>query len=234
MIESNLTKYTQDEMRIELIPSYGSSIQQKVADISDIIFGIQQERIRDEAISMLKMAAEQLKICSLSEYKNKLGKISLSRILDRADDADREAERISESLWHSYIGLCKENALLDTLKNMLEDCTVGLEKASEELKLHIGDIGSDKANKYYTELAWKKVQDLQLSVTVAAHSASLITEMMTNNIILSERINSLQVNTLVLWRSNISALKAAPDARNLDQVCGVENAILAAISSIVI
>lgn len=233
MTESTLTKYSPDTMRIELLPSYGNDIQQKIADVSDMIFSLQRDRTGYRAISMLKLAAEQLKICSLSEYKGKISAISYARLIDKADAADKEAERISDSLQGSYISLYKENVLLDALKKMLEDCVSELQLASKALEEHIHKIGNDESEKYYTDLAWKRIQDLALSETVAERSVYLISDMTANNSMLSERINSLKVNTLVLWRANLSALKAAPDEQMLERICGIEDAISAAIASIV-
>lgn len=233
MTESALTKYSPDAMRIELLPSYGNDIQQKIADVSDMIFSLQQDRTGVKAISMLKLAAEQLKICSLSDYKGKISAISYARLIDKADSADKEAERISDSLQSSYISLYKENILLDTMKKMLEDCVSELQLASKALKEHIHKIGNDEPEKYYTDLAWKRIQDMTLSETIAARSIFLITDMSANNNMLLERINSLKVNTLVLWRTNLYALKASPDEQKLERICGIEDAISAAIASIV-
>lgn len=233
MIENSLNPYSPDSMSIELLPSYGHGFQQQIADVSDIIYGLQQDGIRDTAADMLRMAAEQMKICSLSEFSGKIDRISLARILDRADEADREAERISAELRQVYISLCKENVLLDTLKNMTESCSAELSKVSGALEQYISDIKVQEDEKVYSGLVWQRINDLKLSQMVAARSLSLIKDMTANNSILLERINSLRTNTLVLWRANISALKSAPDAQKLEQVCGTENAIAAAITGIV-
>lgn len=233
MTESTLTKYSPDTMRIELLPSYGSDIQQKIADVSDMIYLLRQDGTDYKAIGMLKMAAEQLKICSLSEYKGGLSMVSYARIIDKADAADKEAARISDSLQKAYIGLYKENVLLDTLKKMLGDCVQELNIASGALEEHIREIGESESEKFYTELARKRIQDLALSETIAANAVLLINEISANNSLLSERINSLTVNTLVLWRANLSALKSAPDPQKLERLCGIEDAISAAIAGIV-
>ena len=150
-----------------------------------------------------------------------------------ADKADREAERISSELRQAYTELCKENVLLDTLKNMIESSSEELSKMSEALEQYISDISISEDEKAYSSLAWQRINDFKLSQMVAARALALIKDMTANNSILLERINSLRTNTLVLWRANISALRAAPDAKKLEQVCGTENAIAAAIAAII-
>lgn len=232
MSENNLSPYSADFAAIELLPSYGHDVQQKIADASDIIYDLQQRSLRDDTLDMLRLAAEQLTVCSLSEFKGRMDRIGLARILDRADEADREAERISSELRQAYTELCKENVLLDTLKNMLESSSEELSRVSEVLEQYISDISVSEDEKAYAALAWQRINDFKLSQMVAARALALIKDMTANNSILLERINSLRTNTLVLWRANISALKAAPDAKKLEQVCGTENAIGAAISAI--
>ena len=57
--------------------------------------------------------------------------------------------------------------------------------------------------------------------------------MYTRNSEMSQRIESLKVNTLVLWRAGIEALRNTPDKDNMDKVCGIEDVISAAIANII-
>ena len=82
-------------------------------------------------------------------------------------------------------------------------------------------------------LADKRVNDLVLSVNIASQGIMMISDMYTRNSEMSQRIESLKVNTLVLWRAGISALRNAPDKDKMEKVCGIEDVISAAISNII-
>ena len=128
--------YTPDMMRTELLPSYAGDIQQKIADVSDMLFGIQQNRTLDRGMSMLGLAAKQLKIHGLSRYRSEIGSISYARITDQADAADKEAQKMSEGFQTIFTELYKENILLDTLRAMLDENIKELGFASAALTKH--------------------------------------------------------------------------------------------------
>ena len=88
--------------------------------------------------------------------------------------------------------------------------------------------------KYYHMLADKRLNDLVLSTNIASQSIMMISYMYDRNSALSQRIESLKVNTLVLRRAGIEALRNAPDKDKMDRVCGIEDVISAAISNIII
>ena len=230
---NNITEYIPDMMRIELLPSYAGDTQKRIADINDMIFDIQKDRMRDKAVNTLKLAAEQMKIHGMSGLKSSIGRISYARMLDKSETADREAERLSDSLSGYYIGLCKETVMLDTLCRLLGDCIKELERATEALERHIETLISDREQKHYALLAQKKVSELMLSKNIAMNAIVMIKDMSLQDSTLSEHINSLKVNTLVLWRAAVSALRAAPDKDKMENICSIEDVISAAISSII-
>ena len=88
--------------------------------------------------------------------------------------------------------------------------------------------------KYYHMLADKRLNDLVLSTNIASQSIMMISDMYARNSALSQRIESLKVNTLVLWRTGIEELGNAPDKDKMDRVCGIEDVISAAITNIII
>lgn len=229
---NNINTFSADMMRLEMLPSYAGDVQQSIADVSDMIFALQQNKMRDKAVGMMKLAAGKLKLGGLSRYRHELGRISRARIIDQAKAADKEAESITDSFQELYIGLYKENVLLDTFSKMLEKCVSELEAASDALRAHIEVTQADRTQVRYTELAKKKLHDLELSKTVALQAMALITDMSVHNSALAERINSLKVNTLVLWRSSIAALEADPDSDRAEKICGIEDVIAAAIVSL--
>lgn len=226
------TVITTDMMRPELLPTFSGEAQQRIADVSQMIFDIMRNKMRDKAAEMLKMAAERMKIYGLSEFRNSIGQISLARMIDRAAAADKEAEEISGELKGLSVGLYKENMLLDTFSQMLTDSVYELEEAGAALNEHIKMLEAQREDIRYIQLARKKQHDMTLSQTLAINSQALINEMTAANNALSERINSLQMVTMVLWRSDLSALKSAPDDSRLDSICGIEDSIAAAIVNI--
>ena len=121
--------YTSDMMSFELLPSYALDIQKRIADTSDMIFKLQHNRMPEKAISILTLASQQLQVNGLSRYKGYVGAIGYARLIDQAEKADKEAQRISESFQKIYIGLCKENMLLDTMKQLLGSCIQELNTA---------------------------------------------------------------------------------------------------------
>lgn len=224
--------YTNDMMSLESLPSFAFVPQKQIAEISDILFDIQQDKQSEKAAGMMKIMAEKLKVSGLSGCRHELGSISHARLIDRAAAADKEAGKISDSFQTLYIGLCKENVLLDTMNKMLEKCIAEIEEASDVLREHIETAQTDRTQLRYIELAKKKLHDMAISKTVALQGMALITDMTAHNSALTERINSLRVNTLVLWRSDIAALKASPDKDKLERICGIEDVITAAIANI--
>ncbi len=225
-------KYTPDMMTFELLPSYAGDVQKRIADTSDMLFRIQQDRMPDKAINVLTLASDQLKINGLAKYKGFVGTISYARLIDNAEKADKEAQRISDSFQEIYIGLYKENMLLDTMKQVLECCIQELNEASSALSEHMKNKDKDTDWKYYQILADKKINDLVISANIASQGIMMISDMYTRNSTMSQRIDSLNVNTLVLWRAGIAELRNAPDKDKIDKVCGVEDVISAAIANI--
>ena len=226
------TIFTEDMMSLEKLPAYGFSLQKQIADVSEIIFKIQQDKRRDKAVSMMKLMAQKLVVSGLSAFRREYSSISHARMIDRAAQADREAQKISEGLRELYMGLCKENMMLDTLKKLLEDSTDELEAAYDALEKHIDEMQLSSAHIQYRDFAQKRLKDLELSKTLAMQGMLLITELTVNNSTLAERINSLTVNTLVLWRADLAAMKSSPDKTKLERICGIEDVITAAIASI--
>lgn len=225
--------YTTDMMSFELLPSYAGDVQQRIADTSDMIFKLQQDRIPDKAISTLTLASQQLQVSGLARFKGYVGAIGYARLIEKAEEADKEAQKISDSFQEIYIGLCKENMLLDTLKKVFESCIKDLRTASDALSEHMKNTDDDADRKNYLMLAGKKLDDLIISANIASRGIMMISDMYTRNSALSQRIESLKVNTLVLWRAGIAALRAAPDNDKMDKVCGIEDVISAAIANII-
>ncbi len=166
--------------------------------------------------------------------KCKLRFTSLHVSIDKAEKADKEAQKISESFQKIYIGLCKENMLLGTMKQLLGSCIQELNTASAALSEHMKTKDKNADWKYYHMLADKRLNDLVLSTNIASQSIMMISYMYDRNSALSQRIESLKVNTLVLRRAGIEALRNAPDKDKMDRVCGIEDVISAAISNIII
>ena len=225
--------YTADMMSFELLPSYALDVQQRIADTSEMIFKLQQDLMPDKAINILTLASQQLQINGLARYKGYVGAIGYARLIDQAERADKEAQRISENFQEIYIGLCKENILLDTMKKVLESCIYEIHSASEALSENMKNISENADWKYYQILADKRLNDLILSKNIASQSIFMISGMYTRNSEMSQRIESLKVNTLVLWRAGIEALRNTPDKDNMDKVCGIEDVISAAIANII-
>ena len=232
MLNFNRT-YTADMMSFELLPSYALDVQQRIADTSEMIFKLQQDLMPDKAINILTLASQQLQINGLARYKGYVGAIGYARLIDQAEKADKEAQRISESFQELYIGLCKENMLLDTMKKVLEGCINEIHSASEALSENMKNIPNNADWKYYHIMADKRLHDLVLSANIASQCIMMISDMYTRNSEMSQRIESLKVNTLVLWRAGIEALRNTPDKDNMDKVCGIEDVISAAIANII-
>lgn len=232
MLNFNRT-YTADMMSFELLPSYALDVQQRIADTSEMIFKLQQDLMPDKAINILTLASQQLQINGLARYKGYVGAIGYARLIDQAEKADKEAQRISESFQEIYIGLCKENILLDTMKKVLESCINEIHSASEALSENMKNISENADGKYYHIMADKRLHDLVLSANIASQCIMMISDMYTRNSEMSQRIESLKVNTLVLWRAGIEALRNTPDKDNMDKVCGIEDVISAAIANII-
>ena len=227
------TIFTPDMMRLELLPAYANDAQQGIADISGRRFDIQKDSVSNKAAGRLKLAAERLKVCGLSEYRDDIGRISFARVIDKAEEADREAGGISDELKRLCLDMYKENMLLDTYEHMLKDFVDEIELALKALDKHISNIEAANEDIRYVQLARKRYYDLNLSQTVALRSASLLNDIKTANTVLADRINSLNTITMVLWRADLAALKAVPDNSRLEKICSIEDMISSAIVNII-
>ena len=119
------------------------------------------------------------------------------------------------------------------MKKVLENSITEIQAASDALSENMKNIPNNADWKYYQILADKRLNDLILSKNIASQSIFMISGMYTRNSEMSQRIESLKVNTLVLWRAGIEALRNTPDKDNMDKVCGIEDVISAAIANII-
>ncbi len=214
----------------DVIMSYGSTSQNKIADFS----GKALENVKSKDLgtvgNMISDLVVELKGFDVNEEsKGFLGFFKKSGnkiegLKAKYDKANNNVEKISSLLEDHQIQLLKDIATLDELydKNELnkKELTMyiaagkkKLEKATKEELPKLQEIAkqtgttedAQKANDYAQLINRfeKKLHDLELTRMVAIQMAPQIRLIQNNDTIMAEKIQSTLVNTIPLWKSQM-------------------------------
>lgn len=190
---------------------YGTAGQKKLADVSDKL--LKMTRIDDSAAvgERISDLVKELRKCSGTKLQSGLfGWLFRRRerrnLRKQCETAVQNADRIAEELEKHRNRLLRDFVMLDKLyDSVLEqyrELTVLAEAGQRKLE---EDTSSDKDMRERFE---KRLHDLKLSRTVCMQTLTQIRVLQGCNTALSEKIQSLLTNTLVLWK-NQTALALA-------------------------
>ena len=214
----------------DVIMSYGSTSQNKIADFSDKALENVRSKDLGSVGSMISDLVVELKGFDVEEEsKGFLGLFKksgnkLQGLKAKYDKVNVNVEKISSMLEEQQIQLLKDIAVLDELyaknesnkkelsmyiaagKKKLEEATnVELPKLQQIAKESGTTEDAQKANDYAQLINRfeKKLHDLEMTRMVSVQMTPQIRLIQNNDTIMAEKIQSTLVNTIPLWKSQM-------------------------------
>lgn len=214
----------------QLVMQYGAGAQKKISDFSEQALENVKSKDLGEVGDILSNVVTELKNFDIEEeekgflgfFKKSSNKITSMKA--KYAKAEANVENICKVLEGHQIQLLKDSAMLDQMYQLnttyFKELTMyiiagkkKLEKAyNEELpamlqKAQISGLAEDTnaANDYAAlcDRFDKKIHDLELTRMVSMQMAPQIRLIQNNDILMSEKIQSMMVNTIPLWKSQM-------------------------------
>ncbi len=215
----------------QLVLQYGAGAQKKISDFSEQALENVKSKDLGEVGQMLSNVVSELKSFDAEEedrgffgniFKKSSNKISSMK--SKFSKAEANVDSICKVLEGHQIQLLKDSAMLDQMykmnTNYYKELTMyiiagkkKLAKAEQEeipamlKKAEASGLADDmNAANDYTVLCDrfdKKIHDLELTRMVAMQMAPQIRLIQNNDILMSEKIQSMLVNTIPLWKSQM-------------------------------
>ncbi|MCB6992578.1 toxic anion resistance protein [bacterium 210820-DFI.6.37] len=214
----------------QTVLQYASGTQKQIADFSQQAlnnvktkdFGEVGETLTKVIGELRNFDAEEEKKGLFGFFKKSAGK--MAALKTRYEKAETNIENICKTLEGHQIQLMKDSAMLDQMYEMNQDyfkqltmyIIAGkrkLENAkNKELpamltKAEASGMSEDMnaANDYASLIARfeKKIYDLELTRTISLQTAPQIRLIQNNDVLMSEKIQSMLVNTVPLWKSQM-------------------------------
>lgn len=209
---------------------YGSGAQSKVASFSDTALSKVRTKDADNVGEILTNLLGQLKGFKIEENDNFFAKIfkktanNITGLKDKYDSIEDNVEDIVKILEEHQITLLKDISLLDQLyeKNLVNQKEVSMyilagykalkefkdtklkeaiEKAQQTGKPEDAQIANDLSNAAVR--FEKRLHDLELTRVVSIQTAPQIRLIQNNDTTMVEKIQSVIVNTIPLWKSQM-------------------------------
>lgn len=215
----------------QMVMQYGAGAQKKISDFSESALENVRSKDLGEVGDILANAVKEIKAFDAQEedrgffgnlFKKSSDKLSIMKA--KYSTAETNINTICKSLEGHQIQLLKDSAMLDQMyqvntayfKELTMYIIAGkkkLEKAyAQELpemmaKAKASGLQEDlnAANDYAAlcDRFDKKIHDLELTRMVSMQMAPQIRLIQNNDILMSEKIQSMMVNTIPLWRSQM-------------------------------
>lgn len=214
----------------QMVMQYGAGAQKKIADFSET--ALENVRTKDlgETGKLLSDVVNELKDFDAEEeekgifgfFKKVPSKIDSMK--SRYSKAESNVERICKVLTDHQVQLMKDSAMLDQMyelnKNYYKELTMYIAAGKQKIdqvrqqqlpelinKATVSQKQEDmNAVNDLTSLCdrfEKKIHDLELTRMVAMQMAPQIRMIQNNDILMSEKIQSMIVNTVPLWKSQM-------------------------------
>ena len=219
-----------DITNTQMVLQYGASCQKKIADFSESALGSVRTKDLGEVGDMLTSVLGELRaIGDEEESKGLFGFFKksgdkLSAMKAKYDKAEANVDRIAEELEKHQITLLKDAAMLDKMyqlnliyfKELSMYILAGKQKLKEALEVELprlrekaersGLPEDTQAVRDFAEMCnrfEKKIYDLELTRAISLQMAPQIRLIQSNDIAMSEKIQSTLVNTIPLWKSQM-------------------------------
>lgn len=214
----------------QAIMQYGAGAQKKISDFSETALENVKSKDLGEIGQVLSSVVVELKEVDADEEKGFFGNLfkktsnKINTMKAKYAKVDGNVNEICKILEGHQIQLLKDSAMLDQMYQMntsyFKELTMyiiagkkKLDKAyNEELpamlkKAQESGLADDtnKANDYAAlcDRFDKKIHDLELTRMVAMQMAPQIRLIQNNDVMMSEKIQSMLVNTIPLWKSQM-------------------------------
>ncbi len=214
----------------QMIMQYGAGAQKKIADFSETALENVKTKDLGETGKLLTDVVSELKdFDSAEEEKGFLGFFKkmpskLDNMKARYSKAEGNVERICKVLNDHQVQLLKDSAMLDQMyelnKNYFKELTMyiaaGKQKIQDVKTKELPalmqkaqatglpeDVNAVNDLSSLCDRFEKKIHDLELTRMVAMQMAPQIRMIQNNDILMSEKIQSMIVNTVPLWKSQM-------------------------------
>lgn len=214
----------------QTVLQYGAGTQKQIADFSEQT--LKNIRTKDlgavgdamtSAIGQLKnFNAEEEKKGLFGFFKKQTSKAAALKA--RYTSAENNIEQICDTLKEHQVQLMKDSAMLDQMyqlneyyfKELTMYIIAGKRKLEEAKNVELPEMMNkakaserpedlNAANDYASLIARfeKKIYDLELTRTISLQTAPQIRMVQNNDVLMSEKIQSMLVNTVPLWKSQM-------------------------------
>lgn len=235
---------------------YGAGAQKKIADFSESALESVKTKDLGETGQLLSDVVVELRDFDAEDEKGllgffKKGKSKVEAMKAKYSTAEVNVERICKVLNGHQVQLLKDAAMLDQMyelnttyfKELTMYIAAGKQKVDHVRRVELPELlqkaqasglseDMNKANDLANlcERFEKKIHDLELTRMVAMQMAPQIRLIQNNDVMMSEKIQSMLVNTVPLWKSQmVLALGVAHSqqaARAQKEVTDMTNALL--------
>ena len=213
-----------------LVLQYGAGAQKKIANFSEKTLDSVKTKDLGEIGELLGNVVTELKNFEIDEEDNKLVSFfkkqvnKANSIRVKYDNAEKNVDNIIKALENHQMILMKDIATLDQMYDLNESyykelsmyILAGKKKLEEARELELPKlqkeaqnsnlpIDAQKANDYVNLINRfeKKLHDLDLTRMVSIQMAPQIRMVQSSNTIMVEKIQSIMVNTIPLWKSQM-------------------------------
>lgn len=213
-----------------MIMQYGINAQKKLADFSDSTLEKVKTKDLGEVGDMLSQVVGELREFDGNGEKKGLfglfnkGKNKVEGMISKYEQTETNVNKIAGMLQDHQIRLLKDTSMLDQLfdlnntyyKELSMYIAAGKEKlhhvkneeipALEQKALHSNlpeDVQALKDMTMYYDRFDKKLHDLELSRMIAVQTAPQIRLLQNSNNLMIEKIQSILVNTIPLWKNQM-------------------------------
>ncbi|MCQ4636517.1 toxic anion resistance protein [Anaerovorax odorimutans] len=214
----------------QTVLQYASGTQKQIADFSEqALDNVKTKDFGEVGETLTRVIGELKNFDAQEEQKGIFGffKKSANKVAalkTRYEKAETNIENICKVLEGHQIQLMKDSAMLDQMYDMNQDYfkqltmyiiagkkklehakNVELPQMLEKAKASGRGEDMNAANDYASLIARfeKKIYDLELTRTIALQTGPQIRLIQNNDVLMSEKIQSMLVNTVPLWKSQM-------------------------------
>ena len=218
-----------DLTNTQAVLQYGAGSQKKIADFSETALSNVRTKDMGEVGQLLTDVVAQLKDFDTEEDKGFFGLFKksgdkLSNLKAKYDKAEVNISKICDAMENHQVVLLKDVAVLDKLyqlnlnyfKELSMYILAGKKKLTQAKNVELPEL-LEKAQKSglpedtqaakdfaaMCERFEKKIYDLELTRAISLQMAPQIRLIQSNDIAMSEKIQSTLVNTIPLWKSQM-------------------------------
>ena len=218
-----------DLTNTQAVLQYGAGSQKKIADFSETALSNVRTKDMGEVGQLLTDVVAQLKDFDTEEDKGFFGLFKksgdkLNNLKAKYDKAEENISKICDAMENHQVVLLKDVAVLDKLyqlnlnyfKELSMYILAGKKKLTQAKNVELPEL-LEKAQKSglpedtqaakdfaaMCERFEKKIYDLELTRAISLQMAPQIRLIQSNDIAMSEKIQSTLVNTIPLWKSQM-------------------------------